>query len=184
MSARPGAGTRPLRRSEVFSAPMQKRTRSRRRVSRGRTSGEVPTTRVSMAATIRGWTRGLFLRLARSPEDLNLPVEHRTSDSRRRLDVDMHAAPGAAAEPRSSVERPAPRSRQQRIDYIQPGGRRRPVLWGSQSGPATSSFCSVFFLNFFRAALASGLVTVICELFFAPLPKRVVLNANARRMLL
>jgi hypothetical protein len=62
------------------------------------------------------------------------------------------------------------------------GERRRPVLWGSQLGPAASLFCFVFFLTFFRSAFASGLVTVICELFFAPLPKRVLLNAYARRM--
>ena len=35
---------------------------------------------------------------------------------------------------------------------------------------------------FFRAAIASGLVTVILRTFSAPLPKRVVLNAFARRM--
>ena len=41
----------------------------------------------------------------------------------------------------------------------------------------------VFFLVFFfRAAIASGLVTVILRTFSAPLPKRVVLNAFARRM--
>ncbi len=33
---------------------------------------------------------------------------------------------------------------------------------------------------FFRAAIASGLVTVILRTFSAPLPKRVVLNAFAR----
>jgi hypothetical protein len=37
-------------------------------------------------------------------------------------------------------------------------------------------------LSFFRAAIASGLVTVILRTFSAPLPKRVVLNAFARRM--
>jgi hypothetical protein len=40
----------------------------------------------------------------------------------------------------------------------------------------------VFFLAFFRAAIASGLVAVILRTFSAPLPKRVVLNAFARRM--
>ncbi len=40
----------------------------------------------------------------------------------------------------------------------------------------------VFFLVFFRAAIASGLVTVILLAFSAPLPKRVVLCAFARRM--
>ena len=41
----------------------------------------------------------------------------------------------------------------------------------------------VFFLDLFRAAIASGLVTVHLRTFFsAPLPKRVVLNAFARRM--
>ena len=38
----------------------------------------------------------------------------------------------------------------------------------------------VFCLDFFRAAIASGLVTVILRTFSAPLPKRVVLNAFAR----
>ncbi len=39
-------------------------------------------------------------------------------------------------------------------------------------------------LIFFRAAMASGLVTVtvILRTFSAPLPKRAVLNAFARRM--
>jgi len=37
-------------------------------------------------------------------------------------------------------------------------------------------------LSFFRAAIASGLVTVILRAFSAPLPKRVVLSAFARRM--
>ncbi len=37
-------------------------------------------------------------------------------------------------------------------------------------------------LSFFRAAIASGLVTVILRTSSAPLPKRVVLNAFARRM--
>ena len=40
----------------------------------------------------------------------------------------------------------------------------------------------VFFHVFFRAAIASGVVTVILRTFSAPLPKRVVLNAFARRM--
>ena len=40
----------------------------------------------------------------------------------------------------------------------------------------------VFFLVFFRAAIASGLVTVHLRTFSAPLPNRVVLNAFARRM--
>ncbi len=40
----------------------------------------------------------------------------------------------------------------------------------------------VFFHVFFRAAIASGLVTVILRTFSEPLPKRVVLNAFARRM--
>ena len=40
----------------------------------------------------------------------------------------------------------------------------------------------ILFLVFFRAAIASGLVTVILRTFSAPLPKRVVLNAFARRM--
>ncbi len=40
----------------------------------------------------------------------------------------------------------------------------------------------VFVLVFFRAAIASGLVTVILRAFSAPLPKRVDLNAFARRM--
>ena len=39
-----------------------------------------------------------------------------------------------------------------------------------------------FLPGFFRAAIASGLVTVILRTFSAPLPKRVVLNAFARRM--
>jgi hypothetical protein len=38
----------------------------------------------------------------------------------------------------------------------------------------------VFFLVFFRAAIASGLVTVILRTFSAPLPKLVVLNAFER----
>ena len=40
----------------------------------------------------------------------------------------------------------------------------------------------IFFLDFFRTAIASGLVTVHLRTFSAPLPKRVVLNAFARRM--
>ncbi len=40
----------------------------------------------------------------------------------------------------------------------------------------------VFFFVFFCAAIASGLVTVILPTFSAPLPKRVVLSAFARRM--
>ena len=41
----------------------------------------------------------------------------------------------------------------------------------------------VFSLGFFfRTAIASGLVTVHLRTFSAPLPKRVVLNAFARRM--
>jgi hypothetical protein len=40
----------------------------------------------------------------------------------------------------------------------------------------------VFFLDFFRAAIAYGLVTVILRTFSAPLPKRAVLNTFARRM--
>ena len=40
----------------------------------------------------------------------------------------------------------------------------------------------ILFLDFFRTAIASGLVTVHLRTFSAPLPKRVVLNAFARRM--
>jgi hypothetical protein len=40
----------------------------------------------------------------------------------------------------------------------------------------------LLFLDFFRAAIASGLVTVHLRTFSAPLPKRVVLNAFARRV--
>ena len=39
-----------------------------------------------------------------------------------------------------------------------------------------------FHLLTFWAAIASGLVTVILRAFSAPLPKRVALNAFARRM--
>ena len=39
-----------------------------------------------------------------------------------------------------------------------------------------------FLVFFFRAAIASGLVIVLLRTFSAPLPKRVVLNAFARRM--
>jgi hypothetical protein len=38
----------------------------------------------------------------------------------------------------------------------------------------------VFFHVFFRAAIASGLVTVILRTFSAPLPKRVVLKVRFR----
>ncbi len=66
--------------------------------------------------------------------------------------------------------------------------RRMPVLWGSQSGHASSSFClGGFFLSSFVPVPASrqGLVTVMRAFFFAPLPpKRVDPDACARRMLL
>jgi hypothetical protein len=51
-------------------------------------------------------------------------------------------------------------------------GRRRPVPFGSRSGLASSSYFFGFFLCLFLPH-RSGVGHLVCETFFAPLPKRV-----------